>query len=110
MNYNRLVKLASQFDKAEAGCSLIDLWEGNVEAIAKHHPADDGREYDASSADFALARRLAFWTGGDREYILILMKKSNLARKKWETRPEYLEMIVDRAINPNPPRKPNENS
>jgi hypothetical protein len=31
------------------------LWEADVEALAKRFPADNGRPYDYSEADFSLA-------------------------------------------------------
>lgn len=55
--------------------SFQDLWEGNVEALARTYP-DELRGYDSSSADAALAQHLAFWTGCDCARMERLMLKS----------------------------------
>jgi putative DNA primase/helicase len=70
------------------GVSFRDLWEGNADALAERWPGDNG-PYDASAADFALAARLAFWTGKDCERIRTLMYRSALVRQKWEARGDY---------------------
>lgn len=70
-----------------------DLWEGNVEALARSYP-DDVRDYDASSADAALAQNLAFWTCGDCERIERLMRQSALYRDKWDYHRNYLNMTI----------------
>ena len=53
--------------------TFADLWAGNV--------PDDGR----SEADQSLANHLAFWTGKDCERIERLMRRSALAREKWDS-------------------------
>jgi len=65
-----------------------DLWEGNTEALAKAFP-DPNRPFDASSADAALAQHLSFWTGNDCARIDRLMRRSALARDKWDDRGDY---------------------
>jgi hypothetical protein len=69
--------------------SFADLWYADVEALARAYP-DPEREYDASSADAALAQHLAFWTGNNCERIYNLMQRSALKRDKWE-REDYLK-------------------
>jgi len=90
--------------------SFADLWTGNMEALARAYP-DPARGYDSSSADAALAQHLAFWTGKDCARIDSLMRRSALARDKWE-REDYLprtilgavgrqfEVLTDKALEP----------
>jgi hypothetical protein len=75
--------------------SFQELWEADADALGKAWPAS-GREYDASSADAALAQRLAFWTGRNEERMLRLMEKSALKRDKWE-RADYLVRTINGA-------------
>lgn len=69
-----------------------DLWECNVPVLREAFP-DEARDFDASSADAALAQHLAFWTGKDCERIVRLMHKSALVRDKWE-RDDYIKRTV----------------
>lgn len=66
-----------------ARASFADLWEARPGPLGAAWP-DPVRPYDASGADGALAGHLAFWTGRDCERILRLMKRSALAREKWD--------------------------
>lgn len=77
--------------------SFADLWEANADALAVAYPDGNGRPYDSSSADAALAQHLAFWTGKDCERIRRLMDRSALARDKWE-REDYLPRTILRAV------------
>lgn len=75
-----------------------DLWTGNVEALGRMWPGSDGKPYDASHADMALANHLAFWTGKDCERMERLMRQSALARPKWDIHRTYLcEKTIMRA-------------
>ena len=76
--------------------SFADLWQADGEALRRAYPAE-GRSYDASSADAALAQHLAYWTGKDCERIQQLMEQSQLARKKW-SREDYLPRTILRAV------------
>lgn len=76
--------------------SFADLWTANVDVLARCYP-DDVRAFDVSSADAALAQHLAFWTGNDCERIERLMRKSALARDKWE-REDYLPRTIGGAV------------
>lgn len=82
-----------------AKASFRDLFEGNVEMLAKTYPPDNDRSpYNASNADRALAQHLAFWTGKDCARIERLMLRSALAsREKWE-REDYLPRTIISAI------------
>jgi hypothetical protein len=77
-----------------------DLWECNTAILGKRWPDDhQGRSFDASSADAALAQHLAFWTGCDCERIQRLMGQSALVRDKWDARPDYLERTILQACS-----------
>jgi hypothetical protein len=77
--------------------SFADLWNANVEALGRSYPDDNGREYDQSEADAALAQHLAFWTGRDAGRMERLMRQSALAREKWDERPDYMARTIGRA-------------
>lgn len=67
------------------------LWDGDPEALGAHFPDPQGvRPFDESSADGALAAHLAFWTGKDCARIERLMRRSGLARDKWDAHGSYL--------------------
>ena len=76
--------------------SFKDLWTCDAAALARCYPDQGGRDFDASSADAALAQHLAFWTGKHHERILHLMKQSQLVRDKWD-RDDYLRRTIRRA-------------
>lgn len=78
-----------------AKASFAQLWGADEDALAAVFP-DPDRPYDASGADAALAQHLAFWTGGDCERVVRLMRESALVRDKWE-REDYLVRTVSRA-------------
>lgn len=62
------------------------LWLGEVEKT--------------SESDLALASHLAFWTGCDAARIERLMRRSGLAREKWDTHRTYLrEITIARACS-----------
>ena len=79
-----------------AKASFEDLWTRNVDALARAFPPTGAGDFDGSSADFALAAHLAFWTGKNMERIEGLMQRSALVRDKWE-RPGYLRDSIMRA-------------
>lgn len=72
--------------------SFADLWHADEAALGRAYPADANSQepYDRSSADAALAQHLAFWTGCDITRIERLMRRSKLAREKWDDRGDYL--------------------
>jgi primase-polymerase (primpol)-like protein len=76
--------------------SFADLWNADDVALSRAYPAE-GRPYDASSADAALAQHLAFWTGKDCERIRRLMLTSKLVRDKWD-RKDYLFRTILGAV------------
>jgi primase-polymerase (primpol)-like protein len=76
--------------------TFADLWSADAAKLGRAYPAD-GRLYDASSADLALAQHLAFFTGNDCERIRRLMLLSSLVRDKWE-RADYLQRTILKAV------------
>jgi primase-polymerase (primpol)-like protein len=76
--------------------SFAQLWTADAEALGRAFPDSQGRAYDASSADLALAQHLAFWTGSDCDRMLRLMQRSELARDKW-AREDYLHRTILKA-------------
>lgn len=78
-----------------ARASFAQLWQADGEALGKVWP-DAQRPYDASRADAALAAHLAWATGSNCERMERLMRRSGLARDKWEHRPDYLRSTIAR--------------
>lgn len=93
---DELIKRALRSGSAGAAfgkrAKFADLWAADVTVLREAFP-DENREYDASSADAALAQHLAFWTGKDCERMVRLMHKSGLVRDKWE-RDDYIKRTV----------------
>ena len=92
--------IASAYRSRSAGgafgakVTFAQLWDADEAALGRAYPDDHGaRPYDASGADSALAQHLAFWTGKDHARIDRLMRRSALARDKWD-REDYLPRTV----------------
>jgi hypothetical protein len=79
--------------------SFADLFDRNVDVLRQvFPPLTNGKDFDASDADFALAKELAYWTGKDCERIARLMGMSALKRDKW--RPEvHKSYLRDTVLN-----------
>lgn len=80
--------------------SFADLWNGNVEVLARSFPSQTGHgAYDGSSADLALFNHLAFWTGSDCERMLRLVMRDDckMRRDKWARVDNYLTPTILRA-------------
>lgn len=75
-----------------------DLWRVDADRLVQFYPSDQGMGYDASKVDAAVAQHLAFWTGKDCARIERLMRSSDLARDKWDGRPEYLQDTILKAV------------
>lgn len=89
----------SAFDP-NAAC-FADLWTADETVLARAYPDSSGtRSWDRSGADRALAQLLAFWTGRDCGRIERLMRKSALARDKWD-REDYLPRTILGAVAAN---------
>ena len=66
--------------------TFADLWQGQIP------------ENSRSEADLAMASHLAFWTGCDVQRIERIMRRSGLARDKWNEHRTYLrELTIERA-------------
>ena len=80
-----------------SGVTFRALWEADTNILGKAYPdPSQGREYDASSADAALAQHLAYWCARDPDAIERLMRRSALVRDKWE-REDYLPRTISGA-------------
>ncbi len=80
------------------GVTVKDLWEGNVEALARKYPAyEEKQDFDHSSADAALMSHLAFWTGKDMPRMDRLFRRSALMRDKYEKRADYRRDTIENA-------------
>ncbi len=77
--------------------TIAELWNRDVDALARAFPASGDAPYDASSADAALAAHLAWWTGKNAERIERLMRQSGLMRDKYD-RADYLPRTIAAAI------------
>lgn len=76
--------------------SFADLWDCNLDVLARAFPSSTGDVFDRSSADQALSNHLSFWTGRDAQRMQRLMRESKLARPKWDDRGDY---YLGRTIN-----------
>jgi hypothetical protein len=79
--------LVEQMLRSRNGAKLRRLWEGDT---SDYHG-------DASAADLALCRALAFWTSKDGDRMDRLFRQSNLFREKWE-RADYRDRTIQLAI------------
>lgn len=87
--------------------SFADLWTGNAEALGRtwpDHKDGQGRPWEATAADGALAGHLAFWTGKNCARIERLMMRDDCAlrREKYD-RPDreagtYLRRTIVGAV------------
>lgn len=97
-----LIRRASKSQSAAQAfgnkAAFKDLFERNVEVLAKCYPPDgnskSGAPYNQSSADSALAQSLAFWTGRNCERIERVMRLSALLRDKWNDGGYYLNRTI----------------
>lgn len=78
--------------------SVRQLWDADVDALAKAYPPSGGGDFDHSSADAALCSHLAFWTGKNCERMDRLFRRSGLMRDKWDDRGDYRRSTVGHAV------------
>lgn len=71
--------------------TFAHLWTGDMDAIRRQWPQGQ------SEADQALANHLAFWTGRDAPRMERLMRRSGLARDKWDVHRTYLAGTIANA-------------
>jgi len=92
---------ARSAESAFGGAVTFDaLWTADITLLSKAYPpqgSNPAQAWDGSSADMALASRLAYWTGGHHERILRIMMRSSLVRDKWD-RPAYLRDTILKAV------------
>ena len=80
--------------------SFSELFDGDVEALARAYPSPtQGKLYNYSLADLALANMLAKHTEGNEKQVERLMWKSKLVRDKWTERKTYLPDTIAKAIS-----------
>jgi hypothetical protein len=79
--------------------SIPKLWEADSDALHDIYPdLVNGRPYDCSTADAALAQHLAFWTGNDCARMQRLMERSGLKRDKWTEHKSYMARTITEAV------------
>lgn len=74
-----------------------DLWTANADKLAGTWPGEGHKPFGQSEADLALADHLAYWTGKNCERIEALMRRSALARDKWDSHRTYLAGTILKA-------------
>lgn len=91
----RALKSGSIASTFGSRATFADLWENNIAALALAYP-DPGKPdgVERTSADMALAMHLTFWTGCDAARIERLMRRSGLARIKWDEHRTYLRELT----------------
>lgn len=95
--------LASKGGLASLGNApaFATLWNADAAELGKFFPdsGGNGRSFDHSSADLALANALAWWTGCNPVRMERLMSRAPLCqREKWQRRGDYRVRVVTAAI------------
>ena len=81
--------------------NFIDLWMGSPR-VGLLYP-DSKRAFDNSSAELALAGKLAYYTQNNPAWVERLMNKSPLCqREKWLKRQEYRKSTIQKVLKPLP--------
>lgn len=81
------------------GAHFRDLWYCNKPVLINAYPPEsEGKEWNYSGADQALANMLAFATGFNCERTMHLMWYSGLRRDKWKDHKAYLRDTILRAV------------
>lgn len=80
-------ELIKKAKAAKNGRKFERLWGGDKTGYKSH-----------SEADLALVGILAYWTGGDRDRIDQLFRRSGLCRDKWTERRDYRDRTIDKAL------------
>lgn len=85
---------------SDVQASNADLFNANVAVLARAYPADNDT-FDHSNAAFALACRLAYWTGKDCERVERLMARAAFRRAKsyeqHDAQRTYMQWDIERA-------------
>lgn len=94
----RALRIASPRAIFGGRASFADLWNANLDVLARAFPSPSNDAFDRSSADMALASHLAWLTGNDCTRIERLMRESKLNRSKYD-RPDYMHSTILRACS-----------
>ena len=93
---NRMLNAKAGLKAMMGGATLRDMWDRNIDALAKSYPtATPGEEFGASEADIALCNHLAWWTGRDCVRMDRLFRRSGLMRPKWDRKGYSTETITN---------------
>lgn len=79
--------------------TFADCWNCNMEVLSKTWPGNDGKDYDASSADQSMFNGLAFVLGNNceaMERVALEHPDCKLRREKWN-REDYLRATILKA-------------
>lgn len=113
--HHKFLKPMRKKRNTSIGVGDADMDLDDNEVLRKAKNSKSGKEFEAlwngltsgydshSEADAALCSYLAFWTGGDKQQIDTLFRKSGLMRKKWDHDHSsdgrtYGEMTIDFAV------------
>lgn len=100
---DELIRKAMASGQRSAGAAFgtdvtfADLWTADVAKLAAKWPGEGDKPFGQSEADQSLANHLAFWTGKDCERMERLMRRSALARDKWDGHRTYLVDTIVKA-------------
>jgi len=84
MASQRRQEASAVFGDGHFAPNFADLWNRNAPVLSRAYPPKTpGKDFDYSSADMALAKELAYWTGKNCERVARLMMLSGLVRDKW---------------------------
>lgn len=95
----KMKSLAAKFGSGKA--TFEDLWNCNVEVLARTWPGNEGNAYDASSADQALANGLAHLFANNGDTVLRVMLEHpdcKLRRDKWNRHDYLRERTIPNAL------------
>ena len=80
--------------------TFADCWNCNTEVLSKTWPGNDGKDYDASSADQSMFNGLAFVLGNNceaMERVALEHPDCKLRREKW-AREDYMRSTILKAV------------
>jgi hypothetical protein len=89
--------VASRF--APAKITFEDLWTANADKLSRVWPGNNGKPYDASSADQSFFNHLAYGFGNNCDAMERVAGRTDCAlrREKWD-RPDYLRGTILKAV------------
>ena len=91
---------SATFTNVPTMANFVDLWTRDVSVLRHVYPPQmTGKDINASDADAALAKELAYWTGRDAPRIERLMRQSALMRDKWDSHRTYLRDTVANGLS-----------